>query len=820
MGNTLEYVMKLNDGAFMGPLGKVRDGMRGTKSEADSMNQSLSKVGAMGSSSAGLGGLVAGMAAVQMATQKTEPLYKRLFHSMETGIGRTSRLFRVGGGITQIGAMLTAQLPGMTKFRAGLQGIEDKAHKLNAKLETLAGMGGKSSGGFGMRLMGGAGAGTSPAMASAAGAGGGAAVGGLSVAKMVGLGAALALVTGGLKSVGQATDFETLNTGFGVLIGNAETTKKVINDLQKVEKLTPFDMSQVMASGRTLLAFKESSDQVGDTLLRLSDISSGVNAPLNEMAELYGKARVNQTIFSEDLNQLTGRGVPAITEFAKILKVPEENIRKLAEQGKLTFPLLEQAFINLTSKGGQFFEMSKKQSETSKGMMSSLGSVMQQVMTAVGMPLNEHFLKPLMRDALALGPRVVSGVQAAMSLATKAAAGGKLGEVLSLSLRLGMAQFASFTAETLGNLAAVMGRLFNTPGDQVEGAIGGLAGGLIGVFEGMGDIIRAELGSAFNRVVSIFQGGLVTAVAHAMKAIGDIPVIGDKLGLSNMQVPSWQESSQQFYDESGGDMKGLKDQGRSKISAAFRTDDLKTQLEGIFAGLNVGQDMKKLGDAIAGVTKAGVEDGAIEGAKAKGIEDAIAKATEEGTKKGVKAGSKSGSGADKLDPNSRYDENGRRRSDGRKKIVSKRDGSTTAAEAEGSMTNQADISSQLFTMRQAGKFRKEGLPGFEVGSFLGKNLKPGIMKDAVDPEKLKPRLTPAMDGSTKAVQRRGFGTLDNPSGVLPNVKLTPPGTAKRQDTERRETAASQSRAGGGGGDKPRWDVVEQIAKHLANIATA
>jgi len=73
------------------------------------------------------------------------------------------------------------------------------------------------------------------------------------------------------------------------------------------------------------------------------------------------------------------------------------------------------------------------------------------------------------------------------------------------------------------------------------------------------------------------------------------------------------------------------------------------------------------------------------------------------------------------------------------------------------------------------------------------------------------------DGSTKAVQRRGFGTLDNPSGVLP--KLTPPGQAKRQESERREQAANTAR-GGSGNEKQRWDAVVAILKHFEKLAVA
>lgn len=642
-------------------------------------------------------------------------------------------------------------------------------------------------------------------------------------AAKISIGAALAgtaaTAAAAFKVMHKAADFETLDTGFQVLIGDAIKTKQVISDLQKVEKLTPFDMEQVMASGRTLLAFKESTDQVGTTLTRLADIGSAVNAPLNEMAELYGKARVNQVLFTDDLNQLTGRGVNVIAEFAKILEVPEENIRGMAEQGKLTFPLLEQAFINLTSKGGQFFEMSKKQSETASGMMSSLGSVMQQVMVAIGAPLNEHFLKPLMRDAISLGPRLISGTKAAMGILMTIVQNGKLGEALSLGLKFGLAKAIGFGAEMLGDLANLMAAMFNAN----IGNMGENVSKFSLMIEGMGDIIRSVLGGAFNRVVAVFQGGIVFAFDQAMEKLGKIPVLGEQLGLSGHKAQSWQESSQQMYDQNGGDMSALKEQGQAKIDQAFNVDGIKGQLEGLGKGLNLGGLMKQFEDAYKGAAKKGTEAGLQEGANnaAPGLASAIAKANEQGTSSSPQSRQSGQSGQSE----SRYDEDGRRRSDGRKRIISARDGSTVAKRSARSMTDQPGISDQLLAMRQASRLTKEGFSGLGVGSTMN-GFKPGdnLVADAATPEGLKGRL---MDGSTKAKQTRGLDSLyggdrplkrpGSPNFTPPNPKLTPPGVAKAQSQERREAAATAQR---GSVEKSRWDAVVAIEKKLASLGLA
>jgi hypothetical protein len=38
------------------------------------------------------------------------------------------------------------------------------------------------------------------------------------------------------------------------------------------------------------------------TLRRIGDVSAGVQAPISEIAELYGKARVQGRLFAEDIN--------------------------------------------------------------------------------------------------------------------------------------------------------------------------------------------------------------------------------------------------------------------------------------------------------------------------------------------------------------------------------------------------------------------------------------------------------------------------------------------------------------------------------------
>jgi tape measure domain-containing protein len=191
-----------------------------------------------------------------------------------------------------------------------------------------------------------------------------------------------------------AMDFETAMVSMEVLTGSIEGAKQVLSDFQKVAANTPFETAEIIDAGKKLLAFGFSAKTVGNELMRLADLSAGVGAPIGELAELYGKARVQGTLFAEDINQLTGRGIPVIQEFAKVLGVSTDEVKKMASEGKVTFGELQQAFENLTSKGGKFADMSAKQSGTLAGLWSTFKSELDEVFKTLGKPIVD-WLKPI-----------------------------------------------------------------------------------------------------------------------------------------------------------------------------------------------------------------------------------------------------------------------------------------------------------------------------------------------------------------------------------------------------------------------------------------
>ena len=180
-------------------------------------------------------------------------------------------------------------------------------------------------------------------------------------------------------AISVGADFEQVSVGFEVLIGDAGKAKKALKELSDFAATTPFELPEVQSAGRALLAFGVSTDKLKGSLKAIGDVSAGIGAPIGEIAEIYGKARTQGRLFGEDINQLTGRGIPIIQELAKQFGVAEDEVKKLVSEGSVNFGHLERAFQDLTNEGGKFNNLMERQSQTTGGALSNLSDQITQV---------------------------------------------------------------------------------------------------------------------------------------------------------------------------------------------------------------------------------------------------------------------------------------------------------------------------------------------------------------------------------------------------------------------------------------------------------
>ena len=210
-------------------------------------------------------------------------------------------------------------------------------------------------------------------------------VGGL-VTKIGALVGGLALGATVREMFSLATAAETSEVKFRVLLQSADAARDMIGQIDDFAARTPFQKLGVTQATQQLIAFNVPAGEVFDHLKAIGDIAALTGNDIGELSEIYGKANVAGTLFAEDINQLVGRGIPVIQEFAKQFNVSESEVKGLASQGKITADNLARAFQSMTSEGGQFADGMAQLSETTEGKLSTLKDNAALILTDMAKP--------------------------------------------------------------------------------------------------------------------------------------------------------------------------------------------------------------------------------------------------------------------------------------------------------------------------------------------------------------------------------------------------------------------------------------------------
>jgi tape measure domain-containing protein len=133
------------------------------------------------------------------------------------------------------------------------------------------------------------------------------------------------------------------------MLGSAEQAKSMMAQITQFAAETNFETPELADASKSLVAFGVAQQQVIPTMRMLGDISAGLNQPIGELAQLFGKAKVQGRLFAEDINQFQGRGIPLVQQLAKNFGVAEGEIRGMVAEGKVGFPQLVAALAEMTA---------------------------------------------------------------------------------------------------------------------------------------------------------------------------------------------------------------------------------------------------------------------------------------------------------------------------------------------------------------------------------------------------------------------------------------------------------------------------------------
>lgn len=179
-------------------------------------------------------------------------------------------------------------------------------------------------------------------------------------------------------------EFQQLEVSFRTMLGSEEKAADLMEQLTKTAAVTPFDLQGVANSAKQLLAYGIAAEDVNDTLVHLGDIAAGLSLPLGDLVYLYGTTMTQGRMFTQDLRQFQGRGIPIAEELAKQFGVAKEKVGELVTQGKVGAEEFKKAIMAMSSEGGKFAGLMDAQSKTITGQISNIEDAIDSMFNDLG----------------------------------------------------------------------------------------------------------------------------------------------------------------------------------------------------------------------------------------------------------------------------------------------------------------------------------------------------------------------------------------------------------------------------------------------------
>ena len=165
----------------------------------------------------------------------------------------------------------------------------------------------------------------------------------------------------------------------------------LIQEVTQFAAKTPFNLDDVAAGTKQLLAYGSSAETVVDELSMLGDVAAGLQIPIGQLIYLYGTLRTQGHAMTVDIKQFAGRGIPIYEELAKVLGVSKDEVSKFVTEGKVGFAQVEQAFKNMTSEGGKFYNLMENSAGTWPQRISNIQDKLFQKLNDFGNKYKEVF---------------------------------------------------------------------------------------------------------------------------------------------------------------------------------------------------------------------------------------------------------------------------------------------------------------------------------------------------------------------------------------------------------------------------------------------
>lgn len=204
---------------------------------------------------------------------------------------------------------------------------------------------------------------------------------------------ALAVIGGAgvLKALGSEMirvrgEFQSMQTAIETMVGK-DMAGQLIPQIKELAKISPLTMSDMVGAEKMMLGFNIQAEDTIKYLKAISDISMGESSKFNSLTLAFSQMSAAGKLMGQDLNQMINAGFNPLQIISEKTGKSIATLKDEMSKGAVSAEMVQQAFIDATSAGGKFYNMSENASKTINGQLSMMQDALDSVFNELGTKL-------------------------------------------------------------------------------------------------------------------------------------------------------------------------------------------------------------------------------------------------------------------------------------------------------------------------------------------------------------------------------------------------------------------------------------------------
>ncbi|WP_373147687.1 tape measure protein [Parabacteroides distasonis] len=179
-------------------------------------------------------------------------------------------------------------------------------------------------------------------------------------------------------------EFQAADTAIQTLLGSKEKADELMSQVREYAKISPLEFSDVTQATQMMLGFNIEVEKVPRYLQAIGDVSMGDTQRFNSLTLAFSQMSAAGKLMGQDLNQMINAGFNPLQIMADKTGKSIATLKDEMSKGAISAEMVQQAFIDATSAGGKFYNMSENASKTINGQLSMMQDAMDSVFNELG----------------------------------------------------------------------------------------------------------------------------------------------------------------------------------------------------------------------------------------------------------------------------------------------------------------------------------------------------------------------------------------------------------------------------------------------------